>query len=494
MKVIDLFAGCGGLSLGLQAAGFTPSVAVELSPMAAETYYRNFHRRGTEWEPQEWINHLTAPPRWQAEHGGIVVQGILQAMGDPALLDYMRELQPALCAGGPPCQGFSLAGRRDPQDERNELPWAFLNLIEILQPKAVVVENVVGMRLRFEKEAGIPQFEHLRLALTQTGPGYVVQPVELNAKHYGVPQNRPRLMLLAVQQKIADALGIKQPGGQVWRSATYLESSLQVGAPIRPCLAPEPTHGMDFPVISAGEALGDLCRDGYVWEVDDSWYRTEAGRFAHSMRDQSGDGVAVPANHELRSHSSVTVQRFQLLRYLHGREDLPSNLLSRVGSEDNDVLAKSRAISEGLDPEEVVDGIGRRDETLVDVVVRLSTRKHSQRVVAKDIPAPTVVTIPDDYVHPTEDRVMTVRELARLQSFPDWFEFRGRATTGGQRRRVDVPQYSQVGNAVPPLLAKAVGEHLKSILQAYEQLSARGDRGDQAPPLGAPRITLAAAG
>ena len=104
------------------------------------------------------------------------------------------------------------------------------------------------------------------------------------------------------------------------------------------------------------------------------------------------------------------------------------------------------------------------DDNLVDVVMRLDTRKHTQRVVPAGAPAPTVVTLPDDYVHPVENRIMTVRELARFQSFPDWFEFRSKETTGSHRRKVEIPQYSQVGNAVPPLMAQAIGELLVNVL------------------------------
>ena len=76
------------------------------------------------------------------------------------------------------------------------------------------------------------------------------------------------------------------------------------------------------------------------------------------------------------------------------------------------------------------------------------------------------MTLPDDYIHPKEPRIMTVRELARIQSFPDWFEFRSKETTGSHRRREEVPQYSQVGNAVPPLMAEAIGELLKKALSS----------------------------
>jgi DNA (cytosine-5)-methyltransferase 1 len=78
------------------------------------------------------------------------------------------------------------------------------------------------------------------------------------------------------------------------------------------------------------------------------------------------------------------------------------------------------------------------------------------------------LTLPDDYIHPKEPRIMTVRELARFQSFPDWFEFRSKETTGGALRRIQVPQYSQVGNAVPPLMAQAIGELLGELLMGHE--------------------------
>jgi DNA (cytosine-5)-methyltransferase 1 len=95
------------------------------------------------------------------------------------------------------------------------------------------------------------------------------------------------------------------------------------------------------------------------------------------------------------------------------------------------------------------------------------TAKHSQRPLSADkFPKITVVSIPDDYVHYDIDmpRTFSVRECARLQTFPDHFHFYGKRTTGGDRRRVDVPQYTQVANAVPPRLAKAIAEHIDNYL------------------------------
>ena len=101
---------------------------------------------------------------------------------------------------------------------------------------------------------------------------------------------------------------------------------------------------------------------------------------------------------------------------------------------------------------------------LLEYLENYTTKKHTQRVMVRDQAAPTVLTIPDDHVHPTDPRTMTVREMARLQSFPDDFEFRSKETTGGRKRKEEVPQYTQVGNAVPPLLGMAIGRSAENII------------------------------
>ncbi|MDE6141531.1 MAG: DNA cytosine methyltransferase, partial [Bacilli bacterium] len=93
-------------------------------------------------------------------------------------------------------------------------------------------------------------------------------------------------------------------------------------------------------------------------------------------------------------------------------------------------------------------------------LVNLLTKKGIRKKLSSKKPAPTMVTLPDDFIHPIENRILTVREMARIQSFDDSFEFLGKRTTGGSRRKSDVPQYTQVGNAVPPLLARAVAEEI----------------------------------
>jgi DNA (cytosine-5)-methyltransferase 1 len=105
---------------------------------------------------------------------------------------------------------------------------------------------------------------------------------------------------------------------------------------------------------------------------------------------------------------------------------------------------------------------------------RLATKKQNCRKIVASEPSPTVLTLPDDLVHYSQNRILTVREMARLQSFDDSFEFLGKRTTGGDRRKLETPQYTLVGNAVPPLLAKAIAEEvMKNLILESNVESAR---------------------
>lgn len=91
-------------------------------------------------------------------------------------------------------------------------------------------------------------------------------------------------------------------------------------------------------------------------------------------------------------------------------------------------------------------------------------KRRGVTVLDKDLPAPTITSIPDELVHYEEPRILTVREHARIQSFPDWYQFKGKYTSGGKRRKLEVPRYTQVGNAVPPLFAEQIGKAIKEVL------------------------------
>ncbi len=459
------------MSLGLQWAGFKPLVAIEQSEMAAETYFHNFHRSG---DPDKaWADHLGFVQKKdylnQAEQG-VIVAGVEKVLKDDATMQWLEKKQVDLLVGGPPCQGFSMAGRRNSDDHRNQLPEQFIKYIKKLRPRAVVVENVLGINRRFAANAGresTTDFEELckriakiKVEVPNTGKevGYVVQPLELNAAHYGVPQHRPRMFIVALR---ADEVALRTDGRpleELWRSRDVWEA--KDGPPDKqgiPLLAPDPS---DCAQVSAWEALCDLGGDGTYnklpgKEPSRADYEKKASPYAWRMRNEK-KWRQEPDSHVRRTHNPGTKARFGLYRRL-AKKGIPSTVFG-IAADKPEGPTRIKAVKNFL------RNYGPDYDKLAKEIVDLPTRKHSQQVLKKDQPSPTVLTIPDDLVHPADDRVMTVRELARLQSFPDWFEFRGKMTTGGTQRKTEVPRYTQVGNAVPPLLAKAIGERLRQLL------------------------------
>jgi DNA (cytosine-5)-methyltransferase 1 len=421
--VVDLFAGCGGFSFGFSAAGFDVLLAVEKSEMASETYFHNFvNRLGANNE--EYWRYLKLPLKEQVT-AGLAVKTVSDVLDDKGAVAHLRSRGVDVIVGGPPCQGFSHAGRRDPADPRSDLVWDFVRSIVVLEPRMFIMENVPGLGHRFNKADASGPLQSLATVVGQVGPGYVVSPLSVNAQSFGVPQHRPRAFLVGV--KIGSTGGLP-----------LLEASTSRG--------------------TVTEAMWDLNDEGYAMPMHHPMYCMESGKYASQMRfdrtwlpltAREAKPPESPTNHELRRHSSRVTLRFRLAHYLadagltlDGIQRRLAPLPSANGSfpacwPPGDELAADRA-------------------SLQSLVEALRSKKHSQRPLSPIKPSPTVMTLPDDFVHPWSARTLTVREMARLQSFPDMFEFRAKATTGGQLRKSEVPQYTQVGNAVPPLLARAL--------------------------------------
>lgn len=477
---VDLFAGCGGFSLGLEYAGFNLELAVEKSEMAAETFFHNFVERITDQGTWESFSSATSSVGEQAARK-LVVKELAEVLKCPDTLETLRSKEIDLVAGGPPCQGFSLAGRRNPEDVRNNLPWQFLEFVEAVEPKAVVIENVSGMTQDFRKHGKRSPFSDLRLALQEIGKGYEVQPVLLNAMHYGVPQHRPRVMLLGLRKDISSQLGLFF-SENVWKSEYDRIGNLQFER--RPSLAPVATHFGDD-VLTVADAISDLDHSGYSKKRKISKYAMEMRRDTSWMPEafrSKGKGKKLE-NHNLRKHSTNIETRFRLYQYLRD-EGIPTKVLAIPKAAETPreglSLLVSEAVANARLPARSPDGtiLAQTHNELVELIMGLGTRKHSQRPLCWSSPSPTVVSLPDDYVHPDQPRTLTVRELARFQSFPDNFEFRSKETTGSLRRRFEVPQYTQVGNAVPPRLGRVVGEVILAVLK--EHRASRSDRPEHA--------------
>ena len=461
---IDLFAGCGGLSLGLRQAGFELRLAVEKSEMAAETYYHNLI------EPipsQEFWSEFSSIEKSVSEQAGkkLVVKPLSAVLGNDKLMEKLASEGIDLVAGGPPCQGFSLAGRRKHDDERNKLAWEFLEFVERVNPKAVLIENVAGMRLGFKKQGLETTFEQLRTALETTGRGYKVQPMLLNAMHFGVPQHRPRVLLVAVRVDIASSQEMIL-SSKTWRSGNF-DAAQALDFPKRPTLAPEPMT-LDKAIVTVRHAISDLTQNGYTTKKN-----FKLSPYAEEMRtDVSWMPKAKPVsklhNQETRKHSEKVKSRFRLYQALSASGISPEVIsLPLVEDKKKDTTILVAAALAGVKyPLKAPDGkvLARSKNELIKLVFHLATKKHSQRALFWSQPSQTVLSIPDDFVHPKQARTLTVREMARFQSFPDAFVFRSKVTTGGKKRKTEVPQYTQVGNAVPPKMAKAIALTLREVL------------------------------
>lgn len=397
---VDVFAGCGGLSLGLHRAGWRGLFAVEKDAFAFQTLFANFLSPDSR-HPFDWPTWLPKAPS--------TVEDLLR--------DHTLELarlrgKVDMLAGGPPCQGFSSAGRRMGDDPRNSMVERYLELVEVLQPTILLLENVKGFTLDFRARPGTGAQRRENAAaqlLRRLSNRYDVETEILRASDFGVPQNRPRFILVAV----------RKDSGAVSGALKDLRSTAAIVAQ---------RHGIGL-LNSAAEAISDLevsrneilpCPDSKGFEA--VGYRGPLTPFQRAMREGFD---APPTDTRLARHTQAVRERFADIIDLCRQEGRGSKQLS----------AKMRE--------------------------QLGIRKLTTRVLDPDLPAPTVTSMPDDLLHYREPRTLTVRENARLQTFPDWFRFCGKYTTGGHLRRVEVPRFTQVANAVPPLLAEILGTRIK---------------------------------
>ncbi len=466
MKYVDLFAGCGGLSLGIEAAGGELLFAVEKSDMASRSFYHNLI--GDAADENAWKTYVGSEIEDQVSTK-VVVRPLADVLAHEEILRDLAQQELDLVVGGPPCQGFSMAGRRNKDDLRNKLAWEYLSFVERTSPKAVVIENVVGMSRSFV-EGEDSSFNQLQRALAENGAsryGYVVQPVLVNAMHYGAPQFRPRLMLIAIRDDIAAAQGIVSTSS-IWKS-DFVD---RVDWSAVPSLAPVPTT-RSADVFTIRDAISDL--QGWEGQAKgrNDLYKSQLRSLEVAVRAREDASPAVP-NQNLRKHSERVALRFSFYRLLL-EKGVDQALLSSMSALPRGLardFAKAR-LSHLQPPFELAIADGRSKviqttDDLVELSLELVTRKHSQKVLAADQPSRTVVTLPDDYGHPVAPRTFTVRELARFQGFPDTYQFVGRETTGAERRRIEVPQYTQVGNAVSPWQSLAVGRLLKPIIRTAQ--------------------------
>lgn len=339
--IIDLFCGCGGLSLGFEQAGYNVLLGIDMWKDALETFSYNHKNSKTLCADLSILSPIAIEKEIQTNNVDIII-------------------------GGPPCQGFSIAGKRIIDDERNQLYKSFVKIVAHFKPKAFVLENVPNILTMGNgtiKQAIISDFEDL---------GYKVFTKVLMASDYGVPQNRKRAIFIGILN------------GNDYEF-------------------PQPLKDKK---VSSFDALSDLpentIKDGEPYPLE------ATSEYQKDMRKGS-NGLY---NHEITIHNEKTIKIISMVPDGGNYKDLPLNL---------------------------------QDTRKVHIAwTRLNSAK----------PSFTIDCGHRHHFHYSFNRIPTVREAARIQSFPDWFIFTKSRTS----------QYKQVGNAVPPLMAKAIALSLKKML------------------------------
>lgn len=405
IEYIDLFSGCGGLSLGLAKAGIDGILAIEKDAMAFETLSKN------QIDKESPYYHFKKWPVWfpKTNHN---IKDVLEHS------DYMNEFSKLkgsipLMIGGPPCQGFSVGGARRGNDERNELVFDYLDMVEIVSPEMVMIENVEGMARAFKSTPGNHERSVLEVVLEKLEDlGYSAGYFIAKALDAGVPQDRRRVITLAVKKSL---IGNRNP-------AIILEKEYKdAGHQIR--------NSLDLPLdrpVTIGEAIDDLSGDEFVTcpdspKFESAKYLSVNSSFQKAMRVGKTKSE-IPNSHRFSRHGEKVLKLY-----------------------DNALKTQKP---------------GRLSK---DFLLANNTKTQKKFLLGKDIYASTLTTHPDENIHYKYPRNVSLREMARLQSFPDNYYFYGRYTLNGERRKLDVARCAQIGNAVPVLMAQALGIALKKI-------------------------------
>lgn len=433
---VDLFCGAGGMSEGILQAGFDIAFSSDINKQVEVTYRKRHEQLGLIQDRDTFY--------FRADIKDLTGDFIFEKIKGLPKFKNIPNLKIDAIFGGPPCQGFSRNGERKGKDDpRNFLFREYVRVIRELKPDYVVMENVEGFTdTKLEGFVGLTGIEYfgkdslapnlLKSELNLAGYD-VVEPKLLIASDYGVPQNRKRAIFIAYK------CGLHAPN------------------------YPTPLFKEEDRVTSL-DAVSDLFLDS-----EKNFRKSQFIKDSNNGRTPSFiTGKPIKAtkilNQELSNLSDLVIERFSLYGEGQTTAELRKSIIKHgIDLSKYPCLLKYCSSSLKLGKEETIKMYNKKnlDKSLTDILL---TKKNVRTRLSSSKPSPTVVTIADDYIHPVENRTFSVRELARFQSFDDSFVFYGKRTTGGMLRRIEVPQYTQVGNAVPPLLAKAIAlEILKAI-------------------------------
>ncbi|RJX41932.1 hypothetical protein DM826_09725 [Halonotius aquaticus] len=445
MHAVDLFCGAGGFSAGLEAAGIDVDYGVDIADDALATF--------------------------EANHAATAITHDLSD-GLPAEL---HDEDVDIVFGSPPCKGFSDArGERSLDDERNQLVFSFIQAVEQLQPRYVLMENVAGMTTISDAFLDAIESEY-------DAAGYTVAWETLNAADFGVPQTRERVIYCGVrtdlpaEPSLPEGPYTEHSDGQQTLTGEPVQSWTTVADALTDLPEPTETGEVDLPPLSEfpDNAYLQQIRDG----ADTTWN--------HVAKEPASDADTQHIVAELNPGEMYRSSRFgdryrQVWELLaHRFSDTEQAVLEFIARHRSRKEFRMSGKSVGAVPDELIadhldaadaavqsaltrlhdDGWLRTDEdgdTLgYDLNTKSGIRPRYMRL-DPDGQSNTILTtdfVPRDKLHPTENRGLSLREGARIQSFPDTFEYIGSFDEIA----------TQIGNAVPPLLAQHLGSHLQEL-------------------------------
>jgi len=394
IKVLDLFAGAGGFGLGFRlSGGFKVICSLEVDKWAVQTLKANNSDKQK------------------------VIHDDIRLFDTPEKIKAACPEQPDIIIGGPPCQGFSHAGLKDPKDPRNSLFRNFAQWVDVLKPKVFVMENVKGI-LTGKNENEEKVIDIIKAVFESIG--YTIAIWELNAANYGVPQSRERIFIVGNSVKT------------------------EITAPPITHYLPEEKKKLNGSAkglqkaINVIKAIGDLPKLGAGEGVEKAILATKPKNdFQRQIRGKKSELY----NHVTMAHTKRVVMRYEQILSGFELDEIPEELRVRKRNGNGEMS---------------------------DVQYRSNYRHLKPQMISHTIPA----SFYSNFIHPNQPRNITSREAARIQSFPDDYIFKGKRTQIsskmlkqlGKEDENYLSQYNQIGNAVPPLLAKAVANRLLDYL------------------------------
>lgn len=398
-KVLDLFSGCGGFSNGFIKQNFTIKGAIEFDKEIALTYQKNHP------DTKIFIGDIRK----------LNIEEVKNELGD---IDVI--------IGGPPCQGFSIAGKRDINDQRNTLPLEFIKYVEYFNPKIFVMENVKGL-VSMDKGRVLKHFLEQFEAI-----GYKVKYKVLNCSDYEIPQIRERIFIVGVRNDIPLDFSFPEKSERIITLGEAIGDIEQIGSFEE---TQQYNHDMYFPVdkktyelLGEGNFLCDL-RHGenhvHSWEIS---LKGECSPKEISILN------AISENRRKKKYGNKDGNPLSIedIKELTNYDDISSEIKNLIR----------------MEYLEEIDGKYDIHDRKINIGLRIFDRNK---------PVNTITTLSganSSYAHYSQPRNFTVREVARLQTFDDNFIFYGNISS----------QYRQVGNAVPPKMAEKIAEQVKKIL------------------------------